>query len=63
MFSIEYGPKGRRVTVSGVRVLQIVAKAEALIAGGATELRIVFPDGKSCDLPQFKHDLGRMNIG
>jgi hypothetical protein len=63
MFSIEYGPKGRRVTVSGVRVLQIVAKAEALIASGATELRIIGPDGRSTDLPQFKFNLARMIIG
>jgi hypothetical protein len=63
MFAIEYGPKDNRITVSGVRALQVVARAEAIIAGGATELRIIFPDGKSCDLQQFKLDLGRMIIG
>jgi hypothetical protein len=49
--------------VSGVRVLQIVAKAEALIASGATELRIIGPDGRSTDLAQFKFNLARMIIG
>jgi hypothetical protein len=62
MFTIEYGPKGKRITMPGVKVQQVVPKAEALVAGGATELRIVFPDGKSTDLPQFKLDLGRMLI-
>ena len=60
MFAIEYGPKGNRVTVSGVQVLQVVAAAEALIESGATELRIIGPDGKSTNLTKFKFDLGRM---
>ena len=42
--------------------IHFVAAADVLVEGGATELRIIFPDGKSCDLPQFKFDLGRMII-
>ena len=48
--------------MSGVEIMQVVSEAEALIAGGATELRIVGPDGRSSDLPQFKFDLGRMIV-
>ena len=62
MFTIEYGPKGNRITVPGVRLLLVVAKAEALITGGATELRIIGPDGRSTDLPKFRSDLERMLI-
>jgi hypothetical protein len=62
MFTIEYGPKGQRITVPGVKIMQVVPKAEALIADGATELRIIGPDGRSSDLSQFKFDLGRMII-
>jgi hypothetical protein len=39
-----------------------LAKAEALVAGGATDLRILRPDGTVMDLQQFKFDLGRMII-
>jgi hypothetical protein len=62
MFTIEFGPKDNRITMPGVKIMQVVPKAEALIAGGATELRIVGPDGKSTDLQQFKIDLGRMIV-
>ena len=41
MFSIEYGPKGNRVAISRLKLSQVLPAAEALIEGGAVDLRII----------------------
>jgi hypothetical protein len=62
MFTIEYGPKGNRIAVSGLKLSQVVPAAEALIEGGALDLRILDREGKSHDLPEFKLGLGLIVI-
>jgi hypothetical protein len=62
MFTIEYGPKGNRIAVSGLKLSQVVPAAEALIEGGAVGLRIIDQDGKLHDLPEFKLGLGLILI-
>jgi len=54
MFTIEYGPKGNRIAVSGFELSQVVAGAVALIEGGAVDLRIIDQEGKFHELPEFK---------
>ena len=62
MFSIEYGPKGNRIVVSGLKLSQVVPAAEALLEGGAVNLRIIDQKGKQHDLPEFKLGLGLIVI-
>jgi len=62
MFSIEYGPKGNRVAVSRLKLSQVLPAAEALIEGGAVDLRIIDQQGKARDLPEFKLGLGLIVI-
>jgi hypothetical protein len=58
MFTIEYGPKGNRIAVSGFKLDQVIPEAEALIERGAVDLRIIDQQGKSHDLPEFKLGAG-----
>jgi hypothetical protein len=62
MFSIEYGPKGHRIAVSGLKLAQVVPAAEALIERDALDLRIIDREGKSHDLPEFRLGLGLIVI-
>ena len=58
MFSIEYGPSGNRIALSDFKLHQVIPAAEALIDGGAVDLRIIDQHGNSHDLPEFKLGLG-----
>jgi hypothetical protein len=62
MFSIEYGPKDNRIAVSRLKLSQVVPAAEALLEGGAINLRIIDQKGKPHDLPEFKLGLGLIVI-
>ena len=62
MFSIEYGPNGNRIALSGFKLHQVIPAAEALIERGAVDLRIIDQEGKLHDLPEFKLGLGLIVI-
>ena len=62
MFTIEYRPKGNRIAVSSLKLSQVVPTTEALIEGGAVNLRIIDQNGKLHDLPEFKLGLGLILI-
>ncbi len=57
-YAIEYGPKGKRLTIRDLRLSEIVPKADALIASGERHVRILRPDGVPTDLHQFRLDVG-----
>ena len=61
-YTIEYDPDGKRITMPGIKVLQVVAKAEALVAGGATDVRIIGQEGKPIALAQFKAELAQLIV-
>jgi len=54
MFSIEYGPKGNQIALSGFNLYQVIPAAEALTERVAVDLRIIDRGGKSHDLPEFR---------
>ena len=56
-YTIVYGPRSKRVTVTGLKLAQIAAKADELIASGAVNVQILRPDGKPTELSQFKQDV------
>jgi hypothetical protein len=51
MFTIKYGPAGRQISVPGLKLDQVIAMAETLVAKGASGVCIIDPTGKSHELP------------
>jgi len=62
-YTIEYGPRASRQTVTGLTMAQIVLKADELIAAGEPNVRVLNPRGVSVDLPQFKLDVQTTRFG
>ena len=61
-FTIEYGPSENRTSMPSVMAMQIVRYAEALLAVGATDLRIIGADGQTTDLREYKAALEKLII-
>jgi hypothetical protein len=61
-YTIEYGPKGDRQTVTGLKLAQIAPQADELIAAGEQDVRILNPRGEPVDLAQFKLDVQGMRL-
>jgi hypothetical protein len=61
-FAIEYGPKGNRQVVRGLKLDRIATKAEELEKAGEANVKIFTPSGETT-LHQFKLDLHSSQFG